>query len=178
MRVFVALLPNKSSLKRISHFLLDSTGAHSELDIHLTLCFLGSLPQHQMDQVIQSLEGLPKSMAVKVTFSHLNWFPNVQKPLVWALEGEMNEGIKNILLSLQPSSLFMPNYPLSEFRPHLSLLARKYSKEVSLNLEPLELGCKGIEVSFDRLVLLGSEGRQGKANIGPSYTIIWQRPLL
>jgi 2'-5' RNA ligase len=132
---------------------LEQTGAslkivHPEL-MHLTLRFLGEIPQPTVQQVIEAMGELRFS-PFEVVFSGVGVFPNVRRiSVVWIGITKGQEQLSGIFEQLEPRLRRLGLQPDNKgFSPHLTI-ARVRS---GLNKEPLAKSVESMrEVDFGRM---------------------------
>lgn len=92
--------------------------------VHLTLAFLGHLPEQQLEEVVRRLEDVASQHApFDLAFRDVGAFPDARRPkVVWLGVGAGGEAVvdvaSHVRTSLRPLGLAPESAP---FRPHLTL---------------------------------------------------------
>ncbi len=157
MRLFIALYPDKASLKNIAH-MRDAYQANAEgkfvedKQLHLTLNFLGDIESGQLESlknIVNALPATPFTLAMKPSVF------KVRKGQILALEAFHDSNLIKLRKDLVDTIAGIGIQPdRRTFKPHITL-ARRYKadheKEKDDASEP-----ETITVTFDRIVLVRS----------------------
>ena len=128
MRVFVALdvpEPVRARLTELSARLAKVCPSARWVrfeGVHITLKFIGEVPQEKLEQIRQALGELPSFGPIKIRFAGLGFFPGARRPRVfWAgVEGDpkLAELAAAIEMKLAPLGIAPEK---RAFQPHLTL---------------------------------------------------------
>jgi 2'-5' RNA ligase len=129
MRLFVALeLPAsvRAALGEIAARLRRAAGSNvrwtDPQGIHLTLKFIGEVPEARLETIRGGLSGIRAAGAVEAVFRGIGWFPNARRPRVlWAgveSDAALAALATDIEGALEPLGIARET---REFRPHLTL---------------------------------------------------------
>jgi len=147
------------------------------IQLHLTLKFLGHTPESSIDDVIGHVEKItPKMNPFDLKIDKTGCFPVPTRPrTLWlGVEGTL-EPLLNMVESLE-TVLESLGFPRSdrEFSPHITLARIKYPQKYTPNVDPfLKSSYDPIDFPVDRVQYFSSE----LLPTGAVYTILKTFPL-
>ncbi|HHF0524976.1 TPA: RNA 2',3'-cyclic phosphodiesterase [Legionella anisa] len=131
LRVFFAIIFPKSTQVRLSRSLktLQNTllsdyirWVHVE-KMHITVQFLGNLPQEQLILLIEKVQSAIKNtLPIQLQFGHLEWFPTLRHPKILSLSVQPQADLA-MLSKVIGNTLITLNVPVETrpFRGHLTM---------------------------------------------------------
>ncbi len=144
--------------------------------IHLTLQFLGDIPEAQVPATTEALQSALKgSREFLLTLGNLGWFParGPLRVLWWGLEGDL-EALKRLQKAVEDTLVPLGFRPERGFSPHLTLARARQGRRVnsrdfeSAPLPSAESHAKNIPVGAITLM------RSDLLPQGAVYTPLWK----
>jgi 2'-5' RNA ligase len=98
-------------------------------NLHVTLKFLGEIPQEKLKSICESLRGVPCEWPIRIKFGRLGFFPNEHRPRVLWLGVEAPPALSGMAAAIE-DALAGAGLPREErpFTPHLTLARSKDGK--------------------------------------------------
>ncbi|MGC9069772.1 MAG: RNA 2',3'-cyclic phosphodiesterase [Elusimicrobiales bacterium] len=165
MRTFIALKPDLNSCKKISFFRRDFLPSNivkklkivDEINIHLTLFFLGNYFNEENIKLLSSQIKLMNYTPVRFRCVKVGFFPSEVKPrVIWIAPDEnANEKIKQIYLSVKDILCSLNFNSEEDFSPHITL-ARVRETLTKKDVDIIKDFKINDELCFEKLVLLKS----------------------
>jgi 2'-5' RNA ligase len=131
LRVFFALLLPQSVQPLLATGLASLKNAFPEHslkwiqpeNLHITLQFLGNIPQEQVPELIQKIQVVLQSTpALQLQLGSLEWFPTLDHPKILSLSVEPQELLRNLATTLRQTLLALNLNPETRpFRGHITL---------------------------------------------------------
>jgi 2'-5' RNA ligase len=174
MRTFVALVPSDAELARLADAAAGLRNAGFPIrwvppeNVHLTLKFLGEVPEERVQEVCAAVDGAAAGVApFEMTVGRFGAFPSLGRPQVVWVGVELESTLQSLQGSLE-EALAGLGFPREErpFRPHLTL--GRARKRVSPNefrglddlVQRLEYGdafqIRSVDVMRSRLMPTGA----------------------
>jgi 2'-5' RNA ligase len=135
MRTFVALVPSDAEQARLADAAADLRDAGFPIrwvrseNVHLTLKFLGEVPEQRVRDVCAAVDGATAGVAsFEMAVGQFGAFPSLRRPQVVWVGVELESTLQSLQGSLE-EALAALGFPREEraFRPHLTLgRARKH----------------------------------------------------
>lgn len=144
MRLFVALQISEDVRKAIAALTLelkpldDSWKWTRPKSLHITLKFLGEIPESKSNHVTEALRTVPADLPITLTFKGLGFFPNERRPRVLWVGIEAQQSLPALVAAID-AALADVGVPREErsFTPHLTLARSKAGKIAPKLLEGL-----------------------------------------
>lgn len=176
LRVFFAILFPEKTQDQLSNWVatLKKTALSEyirwipEEKMHITLQFIGALPEDQLLSVeAQTKIAIEKLPAFQLQFCHLEWFPNFRHPKILSCFVQPQSELKN-MSELIGEALTTLNIPIEArpFRGHLTIgrLMRRGTPGVILD----EINLVAIPpITISNIYLLQSNPEKGGQNYKP-----------
>jgi RNA 2',3'-cyclic 3'-phosphodiesterase len=121
MRLFIAIELDNKTKDRISSLQeklkeFDSKLVEKE-NLHMTLKFLGTVPDSDIPQVVQKLSNI-KAKQFKIIINKTGVFPNEDEPRVTWIGGDFNEELENLKKTINKA---LPGFRVENHESHITL---------------------------------------------------------